>query len=167
MFDMFKNVIKKFFFMDEEEYHQSLQYYAEKFHLKEAWSIAVVEKLPQVKTNYSDPEGVKAFTDWLSHRVVFKHSLMRNPKWIVRAYIRHELRHCQQMEILHDKLREKYGELSGIYTTMLIGLDNSRGYGKSIMEQDAWMTFFGFHYNINKVVNRIIKRNMRFVTQEC
>ena len=63
------------------------------------------------------------------------------------------------MEILHDKLREKYGELSGIYTTMLIGLDNSHGYGKSIMEQDAWMTFFGFHYNINKVVNRIIKRN--------
>ena len=166
MFENLKAIFSKVFFMDEEEYHKTLQYYAAKFQLQQKWIVEVVEKLPQVKTNYSDPEGVKAFTDWVSHRVVFKHSLMLNPKWITRAYIRHELRHCQQMEILHDKLREKYGELSGIYTTMLIGLDNSHGYKKSLMEQDAWLVFFGVCCNINKTVDRIIKRNMRFVTQD-
>jgi hypothetical protein len=167
MFDMFKDIIKKFFFMDEEEYQQTLQYYAAKFQLQQKWIVEVVEKLPQVKTNYSDPEGVKAFTDWVSHRVVFKHSLMLNPKWITRAYIRHELRHCQQMELIHLKMKERYGELAGIYTQLLIAADNIKGYNKSLMEQDAWLVFFGVRRNINKTVDMIIKRNMRFVTQEC
>ena len=167
MFEKIKAFFSKLFFMSEEEYINSIEYYSQKFDLHWEWKFFVTEELPNVNMNYERSKAL-ACTDFDNRQVNFKTMIFKkNPKFMAKAYIRHELRHCQQMEILHDKLREKYGELSGIYTTMLIGLDNSRGYGKSIMEQDAWMTFFGFHYNINKVVNRIIKRNMRFVTQEC
>ena len=120
MFENLKTIFSKVFFMSEEEYDETLSKYAAKFQLQQKWVIQVVEKLPDVQTNYSNPEGVKAFTDWLSHRVVFKHSLMRSPKWLARAYIRHELRHCQQMENLHLKMKEKFGgDLGFLYTHLI------------------------------------------------
>lgn len=82
------------------------------------------------------------------------------PKFLARAYIRHEIRHCAQMEAIDGKMREKYGDnLSSIYTSMIIVSDNQNGYGKSLMEADAWLAFLGICMDINKVADKIIKKN--------
>ena len=149
--------------MSAEEYDEAIAHYAATFRLQQKWIVEVVEKLPEVKTNYSDSKEVLAFTDWITHHVVFKDSLMHKPKWIARAYIRHELRHCQQRELFHLKMKEKYGEMAGIYTQLLIAADNIKGYGRSIMEQDAWLVSCGIYLDINKIVKRILKRGMSFI----
>ena len=167
MFENLKAIFSKLFFMSEEEYEETLGKYAAKFQLQQKWVIQVVEKLPEVKTNYSDPKGVLAFTDWNTHKVVFKDSLMHKQKWLARAYIRHELRHCQQMEWMNVKMKEKYGgDLANIYTQILIAGDNIKGYNKSLMEQDAWLAFCGIYINIEKVVNRIIHHNAKLLLEE-
>lgn len=157
--------LKKNFLMSEEDFNASLNYYIKKFGLQESWSFKVVDELPATKTNYPNKEEVLAFTDLGSLSVVFKRTMFKQPAFLVRGYIRHELRHCQQMEVIQQVLREKYGELSSLYAAVVFTNDMIGGYNKSIMEQDAWMTFFGFHYNINKVVERIIKRSLSFITE--
>ena len=167
MFEKLKAFFSKVFFMSEEEYEEALSKYAAKFQLQQKWVIQVVEKLPDVQTNYSNKDEVLGFTDWVSHKVVFKHALINKPKFLVRAFIRHELRHCQQMEWMNVKMKEKYGgDLANIYTQILIAGDNIKGYNKSLMEQDAWLAFCGIYINIEKVVNRIIKRNAKLLLEE-
>ena len=165
MFEMVKKFFNKLFFMSEEEYHKTLRHYIDKFELKKKWSFYVVDELPPTKTNYPNKEEVMAFTDLGSLSVVFKRKMFKQPSFLVRGYIRHEIRHCQQMEVIQQVLREKYGELASFYAAVVFTNDMIGGYNKSIMEQDAWMTFFGFHYNINKVVDRIIKRSLSFITE--
>ena len=64
------------------------------------------------------------------------------------------------MEAIDGKMREKYGDnLSSIYTSMIIVSDNQNGYGKSLMEADAWLAFLGICMDINKVADKIIKKN--------
>ena len=165
MLEMVKTIFSKIFFMSEDEYHETIEYYKDKFHLKKDWSFYVVDELPATKTNYPNKEEVMAFTDLGRLSVVFKRRMFKQPSFLVRGYIRHEIRHCQQMEVIQQVLREKYGELASIYAAVVFTNDMIGGYSKSIMEQDAWMTFFGFHYNINKVVDRIIKRSLSFITE--
>lgn len=152
---MFKKV-----FMDNTEYEKAVRFYAKKFKLKEKWIVSTVDSFPQgLKMNYSAEKAI-ACTNWESKTVLFKSKLMTMPVFIARAYIRHEIRHCAQIECINEKMREKYGDnLSSIYTQMVIVSDNQNGYGKSIMEADAWLAFFGVYMDINKVVDKIIKKN--------
>ena len=151
----------KFFMMNTEEYKNSIIRYAEKFHLKMRWTIEMVHSFPDnLKMNYSAEKAV-ACTDWNSVSVLFKDSLLTMPKFLARAYIRHEIRHCAQMEIIHTKMKEKCGDdgLSRVYTSMIIINDNRNGYKSSLMEADAWLAFFNVFLDIDKVVDKIIKRN--------
>lgn len=163
MFEKMRNICKRLFFMNEKEYAETLLYYADKFGLKEQWAISVVEKLPKVKLN-CDTSKALAFTEWETRRVVFKEEIFEKFKFLTRAYIRHEIRHCSQMEVIHDVLSTRYGEASSsYYTSMIIAFDNSNGYGKSLMEADAWLATFGIIMDINKVATKIIKRNLPFL----
>lgn len=163
MLKMMRNLLKGFFFMNEKEYEKTISFYASKFNLKEKWVISVVERLPKVKLNCGNPDKALAFTEWSARRVVFKEEIFSKFKMLTRAYIRHELRHCEQMEHINSALSTKYASSSNFYTNMLIALDNKEGYRKSLMEADAWLAFFGVYMNIDKVVKKIIKRNMPFL----
>lgn len=149
------------FLMDVDEYWNAIRFYAEKFKLKRRWTVSMVDAFPDnLKTNYPEINKIVACTDWGSATVLFKSKLLTMPKLLARAYIRHEIRHCAQMEAIDGKMREKYGDnLSSIYTSMIIVSDNQNGYGKSLMEADAWLAFFGVCMDINKVANKIIKKN--------
>ena len=149
----------KFFMMNTEEYKNSIICYAEKFHLRMRWTISTVHSFPDnLRLNYSAEKAV-ACTNWGDKTVLFKSKLLKMPKFLARAYIRHEIRHCAQMEVIYTKMKEKYGDLAEIYTSMIIVSDNQNGYGKSLMEADAWLAFFGVCMDINKVADKIIKRN--------
>ena len=120
----------------------------------------MVDAFPDnLKTNYPDINKIVACTDWGSATVLFKSKLLKMPKFLARAYIRHEIRHCKQMEIIYTKMKEKYGDLANVYTMMIINNDNRNGYKKSLMEADAWLAFFNVFLDIDKVVSKIIKRN--------
>ena len=161
-----KKIFSKLFFMNEEKYQEAISHYTEKFQLKQKWNFSVVNKLPDVKSNYPDKAKVLAFTNWTGLNVVFKDSIMSMPAFIARAYIRHEMRHCQQMEKIHDlMLKKEGGLLANIYTCMIISNDNKNGYDKSIMEADAWAAFFGVNLNIKKVVKKIISNCMPFIME--
>lgn len=148
------------FFMSIDECLGAIRFYAEKFHLERKWTVSIVKSFPtNLKTNYPI-DKIVACTDWGSATVLFKSKLLKMPKFLARAYIRHEIRHCAQMEAIAGKMREKYGDsLSSIYTSMIIVSDNQNGYGKSLMETDAWLAFFGVCMDINKVADKIIKKN--------
>ena len=150
------------FLMDVDEYWNAIRFYAEKFKLKRRWTISMVDAFPDnLKTNYPEIDKIVACTDWGSATVLFKSKLLTMPKFIARAYIRHEIRHCAQMEGINSKMKEKCGDdgLARVYTSMIIVSDNKNGYNKSLMEADAWLAFFGVYMNIEKVVNKIIKWN--------
>ena len=84
----------KFFMMNTEEYKNSIIRYAEKFHLRMRWTISTVNSFPDnLRLNYSAEKAV-ACTDWTSSSVLFKDTLLTMPKFLARAYIRHEIRHC-------------------------------------------------------------------------
>ena len=156
--------LKKIFLMSEEDFNVSLNYYIKKFGLQESWSFKVVDELPATKTNYPNKEDVLAFTDLGSLSVVFKRTMFRKPAFLVRGYIRHELRHCQQMEKIHSAIMAKGLEsLAGLYTMMVINNDNLKGYQNSMMEADAWLAFIGIYINIDKMVKKLIKRNIGFL----
>lgn len=165
MFAKLKKIFTNLFFMSEDEFDAVVKQYSKKFKLKENWNFQLNEKLPAVKMNYSDPNGVVALTDPATKTVCFKHDILSQPRYMVRAYIRHELRHCKQIECLIDKLRQKYGDTFGVYFSTIVSIDMSRGYYNSLMEKDAWMAFFGVCRNIDKVVNRIIKNNIGFLSE--
>ena len=149
------------FFMNVNEYWAAVCFYAKKFQLERRWTVSMVDSFPDnLKTNYPEIDKIVACTDWGSATVLFKSKLLKMPKFLASAYIRHEIRHCAQMEAIDGKMREKYGDnLSSIYTQMVIVSDNQNGYGKSMMEADAWLAFFGIYLNIDKVANKIIKKN--------
>lgn len=161
MFKKMLDSLKGFFFMNEKEYEKTILFYASKFNLKEQWAISVVEKLPEVKLN-CDPGKALAFTEWDNRRVVFKEVIFAKVKFLARAYIRHELRHCEQMEHINSALSTKYAS-SGNLTNMIVAFDNKDGYRKSLMEADAWLAFFGVYLNINRVTTKIIKRSLPFL----
>lgn len=162
MFKMMLESLKKIIYMNEKDYEETISFYANKFGLKEKWVISVVEKLPEVKLN-CDPEKALAFTEWDNRRVVFKEVIFAKVKFLARAYIRHELRHCEQMEAIRSVLSTKYGELANQYTEIVILADSSEGYSRSLMEADAWLAFFGVYLNIDKVATKIIKRSLPFL----
>lgn len=150
----------KKFFMDTTKYEKEVRFYAEKFQLKEKWTISVVDSFPQgLKMNYSAEKAI-ACTNWGSKTVLFKSKLMTMPTFLARAYIRHELRHCAQIEKIFSKMKEKYGDnnLADIHTSIIIINDNQNGYGKSIMGADAWLASFNVFLDINKVVDKIVKK---------
>ena len=148
------------FFMSIDECFGVIRFYAEKFKLKRRWNVSMVDVFPDnLKTNYPDSNKIVACTDWGSATVLFKSKLLKMPKFLARAYIRHEIRHCKQMEIIYTKMKEKYGDLANVYTMMIINNDNRNGYRKSLMEADAWLAFFNVFLDINKVVDKTIKRN--------
>ena len=105
------------FFMSIDECLGAIRFYAEKFHLERKWTVSIVKSFPtNLKTNYPI-DKIVACTDWGSATVLFKSKLLKMPKFLARAYIRHEIRHCAQMEAIAGKMREKYGDsLSSIYT---------------------------------------------------
>lgn len=151
----------KFFMMNAEEYKNSIIRYAEKFHLRMRWTISTVHSFPDnLRLNYSAEKAV-ACTDWSSSSVLFKDNLLTMPKFLARAYIRHEIRHCAQMEVIYNKMKEKCGDddLARVYTSMIIINDNRNGYKSSLMEADAWLAFFNVFLDIDKAVDKIIKRN--------
>lgn len=160
MFNKIVRTVRNVFFMTEEEYIDTVQYYSKLFDLKWKWKISVLEELPFTEMNYDRSQAL-ACTNYLTQEVDFKSSIFKtNPKILVRGYIRHELRHCQQMEHIYAAMVEKGGEaLASIYTTLIISNDNQRGYTRSLMEADAWLVFFGIYKNIDKIVAKIIKRN--------
>ena len=149
------------FLMDVDEYWNTIRFYAEKFKLKRRWTVSMVDAFPDnLKTNYPEIDKIVACTDWGFATVLFKSKLLTMPKFLARAYIRHEIRHCEQMEVINHTMKEKYGDnLADIYTSMIINNDNRNGYKNSLMEADAWLAFFGIYLNIDKVVGKIIKRN--------
>lgn len=148
------------FFMSIDECLDVISFYAEKFKLKRRWTVSMVDAFPDnLKTNYPDINKIVACTDWGSATVLFKYKLLKMPKFLARAYIRHEIRHCKQMEIIYTKMKEKYVDLANVYTMMIINNDNRNGYKKSLMEADAWLAFFNVFLDINKVVDKIIKKN--------
>lgn len=152
----------KKFFMNANEFWNTIRFYAEKFKLEGRWTVSMVDAFPDnLKTNYPEIDKIVACTDWKSLSVLFKDSLLTMPKFLARAYIRHEIRHCAQMEGINAKMKEKCGDdgLAQVYTSMIIVSDNQKGYNKSLMEADAWLAFFGVYMNIEKVVNKIIKWN--------
>ena len=166
MLEIVKKFFTKLFFMNEEKYQEAISHYTEKFQLKQNWNFSVVSNLPDVKSNYPDKTKVLAFTNWTGLCVIFKDNIMSMPTFIARAYIRHELRHCQQMEKIHELMLKKEGELlANIFTCMIITNDNKNGYDKSIMEADAWAAFFGINLNIKKVVRKIINNSMPFIME--
>ena len=149
------------FLMDVDEYWNAIRFYAEKFKLKRRWTVSMVDAFPDnLKTNYPEINKIVACTDWGSATVLFKSKLLKMPKFFARAYIRHELRHCEQMETIYNRMKEKYGDnnLADIHTSIIIINDNQNGYGKSIMEADAWLAFFNVFLDINKVVDKIVKK---------
>ena len=163
-----KRLFNKIFFMSKEDYDNIIVHYIEKFQLKEKWNFSLVNSfpIPEEKMNYHDINRVVACTDWVTKSVLFKDELMAMPKVLARAYIRHELRHCQQMEKIHELLLKKEGELlANIYTCIIITNDNKNGYDKSMMEADAWAAFFGINLNIKKVVRKIINNSMPFIME--
>ena len=148
------------FLMDVDEYKKAIKFYGEKFKLKSRWVVSVVDSFPsEWKMNYENSEKVVACTNWMTTTVLFKSSLLTMPAFLGRAYIRHEIRHCAQMEGINAKMKEKYGDLANVYTMMIINNDNRNGYKKSLMEADAWLAFFNVFLDIDKVVSKIIKRN--------
>ena len=99
------------FFMNADEFWNTIRFYAEKFKLERRWTISMVDTFPDnLKTNYPEIDKIVACTDWGSATVLFKSKLLKMPKFIARAYIRHEIRHCAQMEAIDKKMREKYGD---------------------------------------------------------
>ena len=146
--------------MNADEFWNTIRFYAEKFKLEGRWTVSMVDSFsPELKMNYP-VDKIVACTDWGSATVLFKSKLLKMPKFLARAYIRHEIRHCAQMEGINAKMKEKCGDgLSRVYTSMIIVSDNQKGYNKSLMEADAWLAFFGVYMNIEKVVNKIIKWN--------
>ena len=146
--------------MDIDEYKKAIKFYGEKFKLKSRWVVSIIDSFsPELKMNYNAEKAI-ACTNCGDKTVLFKSKLLTMPKFLARAYIRHELRHCLQMEVINKKMREKYGDnLSSIYTQMVIAFDNQNGYKNSLMEADAWLAFFGIYMDINKVTDRIIKSN--------
>ena len=165
MLEKIKKFFNKIFFMNETEFDTAVNQYSKKFKLKENWNFQLNENLPAVKMNYSDPNGVVALTDPATKNVWFKHDILLQPRYMVRAYIRHELRHCKQIECLIDKLRQKYGDKFDVYFSTIVSIDMSRGYYNSLMEKDAWMAFFGVCRNIDKVVKKIIEENIGFLSE--
>lgn len=156
--------LKKIFLMDEEAYINTIEYYSHKFDLHWDWKFSVVEDLPNANMNYDSSKAL-ACTDFVNRQVNFKTMIFKkNPKFMAKAYIRHELRHCQQMEKIHSAIMAKGLEsLAGIYTMMVINNDNLKGYQNSMMEADAWLAFIGIYINIDKVVKKLIKRNIGFL----
>ena len=150
------------FFMSIDECLGAIRFYAEKFKLKRRWTVSMVDAFPDnLKTNYPDSDKIVACTDWGSATVLFKSKLLTMPKFLARAYIRHEIRHCAQMEVIHTKMKEKCGDdgLARVYTSMIIINDNRNGYKSSLMEADAWLASINVFLDIDKVVDKIIKRN--------
>lgn len=148
------------FLMDVDEYKKTIKFYGEKFKLKSRWVVSIIDSFsPELKMNYNAEKAI-ACTNWGAKTVLFKSKLLTMPKFLARAYIRHEIRHCEQMEVINHTMKEKYGDnLADIYTSMIIINDNRNGYKNSLMEADAWLAFFGIYLNIDKVVGKIIKRN--------
>ena len=148
------------FLMDVDEYKKAIKFYGEKFKLKSRWVVSIIDSFsPELKMNYNVEKAI-ACTNWGAKTVLFKSKLLTMPKFLARAYIRHEIRHCEQMEVINHTMKEKYGDnLADIYTSMIIINDNRNGYKNSLMEADAWLAFFGIYLNIDKVVGKIIKRN--------
>lgn len=147
------------FFMDIDEYKKAIKFYGEKFKLKSRWVVSIIDSFsPELKMNYNSEKAI-ACTNWGDKTVLFKSKLLTMPKFLARAYIRHEIRHCEQMEAIYTKMKEKYGDLAEIYTSMIIINDNRNGYKNSLMEADAWLAFFNVFLDIDKVVSKIIKRN--------
>ena len=150
------------FLMDVDEYWNFIRFYAKKFKLERRWTVSMVDSFsPELKMNYPEIDKIVACTDWPASLVLFKSKLLKMPAFLARAYIRHEIRHCAQMEGINAKMKEKCGDdgLARVYTSMIIVSDNQKGYNKSLMEADAWLAFFGVYMNIEKVVDKIIKRN--------
>lgn len=143
--------------MDVDEYKKAIKFYGEKFKLKSRWVVSIIDSFsPELKMNYNAEKAIACTNGSQNSFVQIKITDNAGS----RAYIRHEIRHCEQMEVINHTMKEKYGDnLADIYTSMIIINDNRNGYKNSLMEADAWLAFFGIYLNIDKVVGKIIKRN--------